>query len=289
MALFCSNSLDNIGKSSCKKNMGLPRQFVTTPSDFTITSTDIITSAAWQTAIKADSASRVYLWPLGVSYENVSSDETREDTPISSLKVFPGQHRFRIFFKENFEQHKAMYSHDGFGGNVFVIDHLNQIFGTSDDGGTTIRGFTLDELDVAKLIPNDGSVATKTQVTAYMTTNKELDQNGEAFDVSSFWSSLVPLTSVQLAVTAGTTPTASEVSIDVTSVLDGVGVSGLVQADFNLTGIGGTPSGVAETPAGSGTYVISGATFTSGDIDLVTADQLSIDAYESTGAVSVTI
>jgi len=62
----------------------------------------------------------------------------------------------------------------------------------------------------------------------------------------------------------------------------------LVLADFNLAGIGGTPSGVTE-PLGDGVYEIAGSTFTTGSVDLVSAGALTIQAFESSGPVAITV
>lgn len=288
MALSCADDKLNIGVSQCDKNIGLIRGIITTPLDYTITAVEAASATKWQADIKANKSSRIYLFPKwAVNFENISSDETREDTPLDSLPVFPGQHRYRLFFRQNLEIHKNIYSHTGSNGRAFLIDHELKIIGTSNDNGTTLKGFLLTELNVQKLVPNDGAAATKTAVSLYMTDNNELDRNGFMIDGASFVNSLVGLTTVTL--TQNGTATASLVKVDVKSKVDNVGISGLVQTDFDLTGIGGTPSGVTENPAGSGTYDIAGSTFTSGDVDLVTADQLSIDAYESAGPVSITI
>jgi hypothetical protein len=285
MALSCNDDKKNLGASACKKAPELFRGAITTPEDYTITAADAASITKWQEGIVAPKGSRIYLWPKwAVNFENVSSDETREDTPLSSLPVFPGQHRYRLFFKENLELHKNMYSHTGSNGRVFLIDHELKIVGTSDDGGTTLKGFLLDDLNVMKLQPNDGSASTKTAVTFYQTDNNELDRNGFMVEGSSFLNSLISLTSVDLAEVG--TSTASLITVSVKSELDNVAISGLVTGDFTVEN--GTITGVTE-PANDGVYEIAGTTFATGTVNLVAADQLSIAGYESSGAITVTI
>lgn len=289
MALNCDNTKKNIGVSNqCDKNVGLIRGAISTPTNYTISATDAASATKWLEGIVSDTATRIYMFPKwAVNLENISSDEIRQDTPLESLKVFPGQHRYALSFAKNFEIHKNIYSHSGSSGRAFMIDHNDVIWGTSDDDGVTLKGFLLSDLNVRKLQVNTGAEKTLTIVEFYMTDNNELDKRGEGVDASAFIGQLEPLTTVNL--TQVGTSTASLVTVDVKSGVDGIGVSGFVQADFDLTGIGGTPSGVVENPVGSGTYEISGATFTAGNVDLVTADQLSIIGYESSGPVAITI
>src|SRR5574343_749 len=273
----CNTSVLNLGASRCKKIPQLMRGVITTPEDFTITAVNAATSAAWQTAI-LQSVGRCYLWPKwALNFENVSSEGVREDTPLASISVFPGQHRWKLWFRENLSLHKAMYSHRGTAGRAFFIDHEMKIIGTSTDGGTTLQGFLLDEIDVDKLMLNDGSAATKTGVTFYMTDNTELDMNGYMVDGSSFLSALNPLTSVNLAVVG--TPNATTIVVSVKSALDNVPIVGLVVADFVKTGAGTIST--ATDANDTGVYTIAGTGFVTGTIDLVSAATLSLSGYES--------
>ena len=287
MALTCLDETINLGASECKKAPELLRRIISTPLDYTITAAAAASVTQWQDDIVLPAGSRIVLWPKGQNFEDVSSDETREDTPLSSLPVFPGQHRWRISFKENLELHKAMYSHSGKSGRAFVIDHEGKIIGTSDDAGVTLKGFQLDELNVAKLKLNDGSVSTKSIVTLYLTDNKELDEKGFMVEGSSFLSGLASLLDVVLTISTPAA-TATNVFFSVKSRLDNVPISGLVLADID-DDITGSPSTLTETPAGSGIYDLAGTSFATGTINLVAAAALGIQAYESTGALDVTI
>lgn len=285
MAVNCLDQKQNLGASQCKKAPQLLRRIISTPDNYTITAVLAATAAQWQSDILLPAGQRIYWWPLGVNFEDVSSDETREDTPISSLQVFPGQHRWRLFFQENMELHKRMYSHTGSAGRAFVIDHEGKIIGTSDDGGVTLKGFDLDEINVAKLKLNDGSAATKSAVTLYCTNNLELDANGYFVEGSSFLSDVSSLTSVVLAEVSAT---ATNVFVSVKSALDNVPISGLVLADFDIS-LTGTVTTSTETPAASGIYDLAGTSLATGTVNLVAASALTIQAYESTGAVAITI
>ena len=287
MALSCEESRENIGVSRCKKAPSFIKGMITTPSDFTITAADAITQAAWQTAITDVKSARVYLWPNAVNYENISEEQVVEETSITVMDVRPGNYRHKLFFKENLEQHKAMYSHRNNAGKVFLIDIENKIISTSDDDGITLRGFTMDNLLVEKLMLNDGTGATKTPVGVYLSDNTELDQRGQQVE-APFINSLIALTTVVLATTG--VPIATEIVVTVKSKLDNEAIEGLVAADFVLLTAAGASqsiSGAVEAPGG--TYTLSGAAWVTGTLTLVAASALSIDAFEAEAAIIVTI
>ncbi len=287
--MTCDSNVKNIGASKCKKLPQLIKGLITTPEDFTITAVNAATSAAWQTAILAPVTSRAYLWPKwAVGFENISSEEVREDGPLSSIPVFPGQYRLKLMFRENLEIHKSMYSHNGVAGRAFIIDHELKIIGTSSDGGTTLQGFQLDDLNIGNLTLNDGSAATKTPVSIFMTDSAELNANGYMVEGASFLNTLLPLTSVDLTVVSAT---ATLVKVSVKSAVDAVPIIGLVAADWSLltgAGVAQTISGVTE-PADDGVYHLAGTGLVTGTVNLVSAATLSITGYESSGSKAVTI
>lgn len=288
--MTCENTLQNIGASKCKKLPQMIKGIITTPENFSITAVAAATLAGWQTPILAASAERIYLWPKwAVGFENISSEEVREESPLASIPVFPGQYRLKLHFRENLQLHKAMFSHNGNAGRCFLIDHELKIIGTSADGGTTLQGFQLDDLNVGNLMLNDGSASTKTPVSVYMTDSVELNQNGFMVDGSSFLNALQPLTTVDLAIVG--TPTSSLVKVSVKSSIDEVPILGLVVGDWSLlTGAGAaqTITGVTE-PADDGVYHLAGTGLVTGTVNLKAASLLTIKGYESSGSVAVTI
>ena len=285
MALSCIDSKLNLGVSECKKVPQLLKGMITTPGDYTITATDAATSTKWQTDLLLTAGARIYLWPQwAVNYENISEEQVLEETPLTAIGSRPGQYRFRFMFRENLELHKAMYSHRGSSGRVFLIDNENKIIGTSDDDGVTLKGLLLDNLLTEKLFFNDGAAVSKTPVSIFLADNTDLDVRGWMIEATSFINSLIPLTSVVLAEVG--TPTSTEIIVSVKSVLDNVPIIGLVQADFDVAE--GSVSGVTE-PNADGIYTIAGTTFATGTVNLVTAATLSIQGYESSGAITITI
>jgi hypothetical protein len=293
MAVSCASDIKNLGVSQCKKIPKLLKGIIKTAENYTITAALAASSTQWQTDIKADVNNRVYLFPQWAkSFEDVSSEQLLEETPLGVMDANPGQHRWKLGFTENLELHKNMYSHRNTEGRVFLIDVENKIIGTSEDEGTTLKGFLLDNLLTEKLKLSDGSVSTKTLVGVYLADNTELDSRGYMVD-ASFVNTLVSLTSVDITVASVPAPTATSVTVSIASALDSVPIIGLVQADFNFLKADGSSqngaiSGVTE-PDADGTYVIAGAAFVTGTINLALPSALTLDAYESSGSQTVTI
>ena len=284
MALTCLDTKLNLGISECKKVPQLLKGMITTPKNYTITAANAATGTQWQTDLLLAAGARIVLWPQwAVNYENTSEEQQIQETPLTAIGVRPGQYRFRFMFRENLELHKAMYSHRGSSGRVFLIDNENKIIGTSDDVGVTLKGLLLDNLLTEKLLFNTGSEVSMTPVGLYIADNTDLDVRGFMVEGTSFINSLIPLTSVVLAEVG--TPTATEIIVSVKSALDNVPIIGLQTADFVVEN--GSVSGVTE-PDSDGVYTIAGTTFTTGTVNLVTAATLTIQGYEGS-PITVTI
>lgn len=286
--LSCLNDQKNLGMSSCKK---LPQQIkgmITTPDDFSLTFADAADPQEWQDAILAAKGTRIYLWPVGVAFENISEAAVYEETSLADIAVRDGRYKFRLSFQENLNLHKNMFSHQNFQGRVFLIDDKNQLIGTSPDGNN-FKGFTISLLNPEKITFNDGSVASKTPVYISLADNLELDENGCLID-GTFVGSLIRLTTVDVAVLSTPAPSATGFVVTVMSALDSEPILGLVVGDFVLldaVGAAQVIGGVIDN--GDGSYTLSGAGLVTGTINLVAASALSIEGYESSGAADVTI
>jgi hypothetical protein len=284
--LSCSEELQNLGVSRCKKRPSFIKGMITTPEDYTITAVLAATATQWQADILAASTARIFLWPKAVNYENIAEEQVLEETPLTVIGVRPGNYRYRLYFKENLELHKRMHSHNESSGRVFLIDIDNQIIGTSDDSGVTLKGFLLDNLLVEKLMLNDGAQATKTPVNVYTADNNELDSNGFMVE-ANFVNSLISLTSVVITEVSAV---ATLITVDVKSALDNVPLIGLVAADFTLvdaTGASQTISGVTEIS--DGRYEVAGTGLVTGTLDLVVAASLSVPGFETDAGAAITI
>lgn len=283
----------NLGLSRCNALPALPKAMIWTPDDFFLTPTQAALAASWQTAMLTGINTRIFLFPPFVSFEALSTPAVYEETPLAYLAVRDGNYRFRFGIKQNLCLHKAMFSHRGNTGRVFLIDVENQILGTEDADGN-FRGLSLQLFNTEKLLISDGTVSTKSPVVVALADNTEIDANG-ALQAFPFFNTLERLTDVTLTIVGN--PTANSLVFDAKQSCDSTPVSGLILADIIFT----KADGVAQTtPATSlvesvnvpGRYTLSkvaGTAWADGLLNLVAPSLLSIQAYESEGAVAVDV
>jgi hypothetical protein len=284
MAAECEIDKSNLGLSKCKNLPQLIRGMITTPSKFSLTKEDAADPEKWQDALVDSKGARIYLWPNFKGFEDVSEEAVYEDTPLADIKVRDGKYRYRFHIEESLCLHKAMFSHRATSGRVFFIDVEGQLIGTELANGN-LAGFNLSLLNTEKLTISDGSVATKSPVYVVLQDNKEMDRSGVTFN-GDFVNSLERLTDVTLTVESAS---ATSVVVKVVVSCDGTPVNGLALADFVLLATNGdvqTITGVAEV---DGVYTLTGTALVSGTVNLVAAKDLTVLAFESTGAVAVTI
>ncbi len=89
------------------------------------------------------------------------------------------------------------------------------------------------------------------------------------------------------------TSSATTIVVTVATVCDGTPVSGLVVGDFNLTDDDDSASHAISSSVESttvpGRYTLTGVSFEDSHLNLDPPDVLSIQSYESTGAVAVNV
>lgn len=280
----------NLGKSICTNLPQLPRGMFTVPEDFEATPAEAIDPAFWQAALKSGRATRIYLWPFFVQFDDASEAAVYEETPLADLTVRDGKYRFRPYVKQDLCLHRAMYTHRANGGRVIWIDVAGNLFGTEKLNGN-FTGYLISNLNTEKLVISNGTVSSKSPIYVVQADNRELDAYGVMYDASSFINSLERLTDVKLTLVGAITALAFKVQVS--RVCDGEGVSGLIPDDFlYLKTSDGSEQVVAtavEDANVEGLYTLTQAAFVDGTINLVSAATLSIDAYESTGAVVVNV
>lgn len=286
MALDCITDQQNVGVSACKQFPQAIEGFIKTGLDFTITAVNAALAAQWQAAIVDDVANRVHLFPLAYDFENLSEEATRSSSNLGKeVTTRLGQYRLRNLFRENLELHKAMYSHLGSGGRIFLIDINKKLICTSDDDGVTLKGFTLDQFMPEKIQFGDGSTPSLSPIYYTLANSDELDVSGFQMRFNTQLLALKALVDVKLAIVGATSATGFTVSVK--SILDNVGVKGLVSADFIKAD--GIAAAVFGTDNGDGTYTFTGAGLTTGTITLRAASLLTVQAFEAVNTLTVTI
>jgi hypothetical protein len=290
MAEECNVVKKNLGLGRCNTLPSMPRTQITTPMNWKIPKATLDAGSAAietyiQDAMLAPLGERIYLWPNFSSFENISEEATYQDTPLSYKKVRDGNYRFRFGISENMCIHKAMYTHRASSGRVIIVDIENQMIGTKNSAGD-FMGLTINGLNTEKFKFNDGSVATESPILVALANNKELDKDGALIE-ADFVGTLNRLVDVELTVVG--TPSATTIVVDVKVKCDGTPLNGLVVGDFILLKNDGTSQTITSLAEVDGRYTLSGTGWVSGSLDLDTPDQLSIQAYESLGPVTITI
>lgn len=285
---------NNLGLSRCNKLPGLPSTIITTPINFKFTPEQLADENTFKTALQnaliAGIASRIYLFPEFKTIENISEEAIYEDTPLSYLRVRDGQYRWRFSISESICLHKAMFSHRSTSGRAFIYDKESQLLGTGDSEGN-FYGFTYSLLNTEKMLFNDGAVTSKSPIVLALSNNRELDQFGVILDssIASAVNTVERLTDVSLSIVGS--PSAESFQVKVVATCDSTPIDGLTQADFSITTLSGIVQvGTSFTPNGNGVYTLNKATnWVDGYVNLVSASSLSLKAYESTGAIPLSI
>lgn len=286
MSLTCDSDKKNLGLSKCNKLPSLPKTMFTTGDDFVIPEATAGDPVALEAFLQdALLEKEIYLWPDFVNFTDQSQEATYQDTALSYVKVKDGNYRFLFGISENLCLHKNMYSHRARQGRVLIVDVENQILGTQDSNGD-VRGLKIQMLDTQKLKFNDGSVATESPILVALKDNLEVDKSGVLMD-GSFVGTLNRVTDVDIVVVSSI---ATKVIVTVKTECDQTEVSGLVVADFTLLTAGGAAQTITSvTEPSPGRYELNGTGLVTGTVNIKAPDVLTIEAYESTGAKTVTI
>lgn len=274
-----------LGVGNCAKMPQLISSMIWTPDSFTATETEVVSKTFWQNAVKAAEASRANIWPYFDTFENISQEAIYEDTNLSYLAVRDGNYRFKFGIAQGLCLHRAMFTHRAKNGRVWFYDNEGQLLATKGTDNK-YRGLSVQLLNTEKLLFNDGSVVTKSPIVVALRNNVEVDKNGYVIDADWF-TEVVRLKDVTLKVISASSST---IVVSVTVTCDGSAVNGLIAADFSILTTSGSSQSKTLSGSSNGVYTLSATgTFVDGTIDLVAPSVLSIDAYESSGAVTVDV
>lgn len=292
MAEVCADPKKNLGKNKCIKVPQLFAAMIETPNSFALTEANLASAAALKTAlqdaIKNAVDLRIYKWPKFSRMEPNSEETKYVESPNGTRKARDGRYRFRHFVQAALCSHKAMFTHTTTEGRIIYIDLEGNWLLTQDSNGD-YRGLSIDLLNVEKLKLSSGDDLTETPIYVSLANNLEIDENGYLFNYPGVYEELEPLTDVLIEVVV---TSATVLTVTVTNKCDGTPVSGLVQADFTIK----TTAGAAQVPTAfaestDGVYTITkGTNFVDGNLNLVTPDNLTLDAYENPdGAITFDI
>ena len=289
MANECNLVKRPLGLGNCPTMPAYFRRMFTTTNAFTIPAATIASGNAailayLQTAILEKN---VYMWPQMFSSENTSEETVYQSTPLGKRKVRDGFPEWLVNYSDSLCSHTAMYSHRATTGRILFVDMENQLIGTYNDAGDLL-GLSMQMLNTEKMVPNSGSEVAMSPVRITLSDTLEFDRDGGMVVVSGI-NALTPLTEIEVTVVSAI---ATAVVVDVAVFCDGTALEGLINGDFILLTTAGatqTISGVVESSTIPGRYTLSGTGLVSGTVNTAAPDDLSIEAYESLTAATVTI
>lgn len=295
VAKVTAESYDNLGRKGTRQDNELVAidGLILTTADFDASIANLAIEKTWTDGIKAGQ-----VFPInGVdSYEDQSSEDTIYEAPSGRRKLLKrGKTRYMFQLDVPFSVHRTLQlSYNNADLRYFPIRDGKICF--YNDGGTA-KGFSTSMVNIGRMkeVPADGSTPAFTPLYLDMDNYRQWDMYGETLEPTWNVNDLEPLIDVVLKVVG--TPTASEVVIgvyasdgyDSDGTVKEVYVKGIVQADFDISGVG-TATGFTDNADGTYKFTSSSA-FSTGDVNLVAPASMASGGLliKSTAAVTVTI
>lgn len=287
--MSCTNLTGNPGNLYCRDGSIFlkPSGIILANKSFTQTAANFLLQANWISGIQAETVFPVMEMK---NFEENSTEPTYHEYANEDRKLTSqGKYRFTAYFDMTECQKKEMMNFRGFSDLIYFVYSNNVIRGRSIDGGVNIVGMRLLEFNVRKVtFPlMDG---TPEMLAIDFSLKDEQDANAFDYARQMAWdvTELDSLTEVTLAQVGAATATAATISVYSQCYGDNYPITGLVAADFAITGTG-TISTVTDNADGTYSFVTVGAV--SGDtINLVAPGSITSDLLiKSKGAVTLTV
>ncbi len=194
------------------------------------------------------------------------------DYPSGDRKlVRQGKYRFQFDYNVNECVKKELFDFQGYSQKIFLLYNDNIIRGRTTDSGVTIKGMRVKQINVIKEKQGNFGEPAMMLLEVDFADYKDLNQYDYAMEMAWEVSELDGLTEVTLAESG--TPTIISLVVSVNAVCNGESkpITGLVFADFNITGAGtlGVEGGFADNGDGTYTFVTVG---------LINGDIVNLDA-----------
>jgi hypothetical protein len=285
--ISCTTSFGNTGLACGTENLEYFAKLIFTTEDFEFESqTTAETESEWTDAINEKT---VFPFKNFVTVENSSEENVREELPTGVVAfVRKGKYRETGFAPMALCE---MIEHQKFTnkkGRVFLVTANGYILGYTPDG-TTLKGFSIDTLEVGNLGPTDGS--TQRRVGVYYSLANPDEMGLYVGAIAPTWNPLDLEGLVNVDVEVSGSPTSSLVTFTVKTACEAEDVTGLVEDDFLfLDAVGDAQTGQTFAEVGSGVYTFSSSAETvTGTLDLADPDDQTTGGYESSGEATVTI
>jgi hypothetical protein len=263
---------------------------IETPRSFKIAAADLENAAAvktaFQNALLAGQASRIYLYPPFFNTENQTEAQVRAQTPIKTSFVRNGKYRFLHSMDIDISTHKAIATHRSVDGRVFYRDNEGNVWGTLLSNGD-FAGFSYSLLSPENMTPSDGTNPTLSGVFVELSSPDEWNKQGAALD-GAFVNELNRLADVEIATVGALS--ATDINVRVSTIADDISVEGLVAADFLLLDATGVAQAITAAPYDASTeeYNLQGAAFVDGTLALK-APSVTTKPYETLAPITINI
>lgn len=288
--MSCENS-GNAGRNYCKDGsiFGKPSGIILAKKTFTQTAANFLLQSEWVNAIQSEDVFPIMEMK---EFNDVSSDATYHEYGNESRKnTSQGKYRFEFMYDAPECQKKELINFRQYAGLIYFVYVNNVMRGRSVDAGVNVVGMRTALVNIEKeTFP--GMDGTPAQLKVAVDLLDEADANEYDYSRQLAWSAslLDSLTPVNLAQVGTATATALTLSVSADCYGQNNPISGLVLADFAITGTG-TLDSVAEDTANPGNYVfVTTGLISTDSVNLVEPESLTADLLiKSSGAVVVTV
>jgi hypothetical protein len=280
----------NISLPQCLVKPGMFTEMIETPKSFKIAAADfdnpVAIQAAFQAALLAGTATRIYLYPPFFNTENQTEAQVRAATSIKTSFVRNGKYRFLHQMDIDMTTHVAIATHRSTSGRIWYRDNEGNAWGTILSDGD-MAGFSFSLLSPENMAPSDGTNPTLSGVFVELANPDEWNKRGAVLD-GAFVDELERLADVEIA-TSGVL-SATSVKVRVSTAADDISIEGLVAADFDLRTALGVAQVLTGAPYDANTelYDIQGTAHVDGTLGLK-APSVTTKPYETPVVITINI
>lgn len=286
----CTTQRGNTGLQTCSANMGMIDLLVLVPvGHYFADETAALLLSNWITGINEDPAVRFYPLPRIFNTEDQSEEPVRETGQEGKTEMVRDGKEIYTFMLENMStyNYRELRKHNNKKAYSAYVFTSNGYLKANSSDGTKVEARPLSDFRVNKLKAQ--GTDTLQRVSIYVEFDGSDTYHDLGVDLKPTWvpqNELVGIKDVKLTVSGQTT---TALTVAVTGYTDGLGVEGLVTADFTfLKGV--APVVVTATEVGDGVYTLAYTT-TAGahTLDLKNQPAMDTNFFESVASVAVTI
>lgn len=293
LELECGTNLGNTGLQDCLEEFGHWKKIVITNGDFEIPDkATALLEATWITAINAAKSVRIYPLPGNFNFEADQEDRVQEDGWAGeSETVREGKDRGTFVFKDTaFYNHRELRKHNTRRNpSIFIFTSQGYILAYSENLETgKFLPQSLSDFYVNKRTISDGNTKDRSGVFIEFADAKQWNDKGVWIKPLD-WDPLL-LDGVKDARITGTLLGTTE-TVTVVGASDGVGVIGLVDANFSLVDdLAPTVLiSVSAVDNGDGTYATTHAPITGAHTMTLDGQPIGTAGYEAINSINTVV